>query len=128
MNTPGTIGNKLADLEIGTDNRVLLSEDVHSSGVTVDTVLTVTTVSDGVTVSAGSITDIAEEVLGKNIDDVEGTGHKKSLFGLVAYFFNKSTLASSTITVYKTDGVTVLLTQAVTQSSVNPITSKNEIA
>jgi hypothetical protein len=55
LTTVGSIGKKLADWVLGTDNRVLLSANAQT-GVTIPTVTTAG-------LSAGTITDIADEVV-----------------------------------------------------------------
>ncbi len=79
---------------------------------------------------AGSAaTEIATAILTRSIDSDEGSATAKSLLWLIAMALNKSDVGSThagKVTVFKTDNSTEMFTQTVTQTSVDPITSKAE--
>lgn len=67
-----------------------------------------------------------EKVLTYPIDSAESTATAKCLLWFIAMTLNQSALSAGTITVKKTDNSTTMFTQAVTQTSANPITSRSE--
>ena len=87
---------------------------------------TITTSGGKVALTTAEHANVAQKVLSEPIDNAEAAATAKSLMWFLALTLNKSALSGGTITAYKTDGSTTLFTQSVTQTSVDPITSRLE--
>jgi hypothetical protein len=79
ITTASTIGKKLKDLVLGSDNKVEVSADTHTAGVTVDGVtnsVSVDAITDktGYALSSAALTAIEDEILDAAISGHTGSG------------------------------------------------------
>jgi len=78
------------------------------------------------TLTAAGQTGIADAVLGRAISNVEGSASFRSLAGAIAKLVNRVRIAGSTLTVYKTNDVDAMGSQAITtDEAAKPITEVN---